>query len=207
LSRAVDAGECGRFNGPMAQIRLKPQECVRGYLPLVCVRCGQLADDSKPYYFSRIPTWLYLAFFAAGVPCLIGAVRLHFTVLAAGLVWVLVVYLVRRSITVDLPVCPRHRRRLGVNTAALVLLVPLIVILIFAVVLLPLWLERQGVFVSGYALCMLPVLLFAMLGVAVALNRGGIRTSAITDAGITLKGVHPYFADVVRELRDAKYDE
>jgi hypothetical protein len=191
----------------MAQIRLKPQECVRGYLPLVCVRCGRLAEDSKPYFFSRIPTWMYLAFFAGGIPCLIGAFRLHFTVLAVGLVWVAGVYLVRRTATVDLPVCPKHRRRLGVNTAALVLLVPLIVVMIFAVILLPIWLERRGVRIEGFAFCILPVMLFALLGMAMVLNRGGIRTSAITDAGVTLKGVHPHFADIVRELRDAKYDE
>src|SRR5262245_4810664 len=186
----------------MAVIRLKPNECVRGYLPLVCVRCGQLAEDSKAFRFTRLPTWMYLAFFAAGLPCVILAVRIHFVVLAAAMIWVLGVITLRKSATVDLPVCHKHRRRLGVNTAVLFILVPVIVVLIFAVVGVPYLLSSKGVIPDGVTFCALPIILFAFLGFAVMVSRGGIRPTAIADTGITIKGVHNHFADVVRELRD-----
>jgi hypothetical protein len=191
----------------MAQIRLKTNECARGYLPLVCVRCGQLADDSKPFKFSRIPIWMYVLFFLCGIPCVITAIAVHPAVLASSLLWLAGVILLRRAVTVDLPVCPRHRRGVGLRAFGLFILIPLIVVLIVAVVGVPIIMSRQRVALDGFGFCLLPVILVILIGLVALVNRGGIRVTSITDSGVTLKGVHSHFADVVRELRDARYDD
>jgi hypothetical protein len=158
-------------------------------LPLVCVKCGQLADDTKPVTFSMHPGWMHILVLACVVP------------------WLVAAFLLRRTATVDLPICRKHRRNLGFKTAMLTVLVPAIVLLIFSVVGLPYLLNSRGIRVEGIAFCVLPMLLFVLLTIAAIVNRSGVRPTAITDRGITLKGVHPHFADIVRELRDAKYDE
>jgi hypothetical protein len=191
----------------MAQVRLKTHECARGYLPLVCVRCGQLADGLRPFHFSRIPPWMYLVFVAGLFPCLLVAVRVHLAVLTSALLWVIGVFVLRRSANVDLPVCPKHRRRFGFNAVLLLALVPLVILLIIAVISVPLFLSQRGVVVGGYGFCILPVMLLVLLGIVVSVSRGGLRPAAISDTGVTIKGVHENFADIVRELRDAKYDE
>lgn len=173
----------------MAQLRLKSHECVRGYLPLVCVRCGQPAEDSKTVTFSMHPGWMHLLILLCVIP------------------WLVAAFFLRRTATVDLPVCRRHRRRLGMKTFMLSLLIPVIVLLIFAVIGLPMLLSRRGIMVDGFAFCILPIALFVLLGVAAFVNRGSVRPTAIDDNGITLKGVHPLFVDIVWELREAKFDE
>ena len=77
----------------MASITLDRDECGEGFLPPVCVRCGEAAPQSQSQTFHWFPPAVYLA--------LIPVCTLP--------IYIILVLVLRKQRTVLLPVCSRHR--------------------------------------------------------------------------------------------------
>ena len=77
----------------MASITLDRDECGEGFLPPVCVRCGEAAPNSQKQTFHWFPPLIYLL--------LIPVCTLP--------LYIILVIILRKSRTVLLPVCNTHR--------------------------------------------------------------------------------------------------
>jgi hypothetical protein len=168
----------------MASITLDRDECGEGFLPPVCVRCGESAPNSQKQTFQWFPPLVYLL--------LIPVCTLP--------LYIILVLILRKSRTVLLPVCSRHRG-LWIQRRALTVLG--ILMMIFGV-----WIG--GVFARELEQALdlnNAFIVFSVTGLVAGLvligisGIGTVRPSRITERLITLNGVSPVFADTVEQYR------
>ncbi|HEY2784132.1 MAG TPA: hypothetical protein VGJ05_04080 [Fimbriiglobus sp.] len=172
----------------MARIRLDERECRKNKLPMVCMVCGDDADEYVRKKFAWEPGWVYLPI-----------------VLGGGILLVLILVLIlRKSMTVYCPLCYQHRshwvRRAiwcwGLLAAWLIGLVVLIAIGSGIK-----GNDHVGPFVVGGLLFTL--VMFVVVGM---ISTRGVRPKEITDYDITLVGVHDDFEEAAeKELDAAEY--
>jgi hypothetical protein len=197
----------------MARIRLTLSEVRPGALPLVCMACGQTAVTHVSRSFSWRPAWMSTAFRVGvygllPVLLLIGlsgffcmplalAVIIAFLLVIATAALIITVFVTSRRVTVDGPMCDRHRYYWGWRgfwmTAPLLVLTIAVVaqgILMLGQVL-PI--ERYGVLLFATI-----VLLVGWAATAAILHRTSIRAAEITSDSITLTGLSPEFVEAVR---------
>lgn len=77
----------------MATIQLQKHECKDGWLPPICMVCGEPANEDEPipHKFSWTPSWVWI-------------------LILAGLIWPFVVgAILRKRRTVFTPMCEEHR--------------------------------------------------------------------------------------------------
>src|SRR5262245_36420107 len=83
----------------MTRIRLRLSEVRPGALPPVCMVCGRASAAHVPKTFSWRPPWMSIA-----------ARMALFICLPIGMVLMLVGYVQTERVTVDGPMCERHRQ-------------------------------------------------------------------------------------------------
>ena len=74
----------------MATVTLDRDECDEGFLPPVCIRCGEAATSVRNQHYQWVPPAIHLTMIFC-VPYLI------------------LLLVMRKKMTVALPVCDRHR--------------------------------------------------------------------------------------------------
>ncbi|MFL5340644.1 MAG: hypothetical protein ACJ8F7_10880 [Gemmataceae bacterium] len=174
----------------MTRLRLYKEETRPGVLPLICLVCGRPAVVHVPRTFSWSRPWASF----------ILLVVLVFVCFPVGIALVLASVLQTRRMTVDCPLCARHRNYWAWRSSWVVL--PLLV-LASVVIALAILMMMEHLPLDLF----FPVLLttIVLLGVwtitAVLLSRSVIRPVEITAASITLDPVSPEFAEVVQRER------
>jgi hypothetical protein len=163
----------------MATVRLGRYELEEYDLPRVCMRCGARARHWKTKKFSWYPPW---AFIVLG---LIGAMMFM------------------KTITMDVPLCERHKWHWGGRTAIIVLGLVGIIFLMFAGIAAAdvVRIDPPVVFIP------IAMLFLAWLIATVVLSAGTIRPTEITDKSVTLRGVSEEFVEAVREARRGGSEE
>lgn len=171
----------------MATAHLGRYEVERDRLPAVCMRCGEPATVRKRKGFAWHPPWVIVLIFVA------------------VLVYIIVAAILTKRMTVQAPLCDKHRNHwLG---RALII-----------------WLSLAGLLALGFGGFMLAAALederggqselfpFVCIGSLVAglvwlivlavLQTTAIRPTEITDRSITLTGVSPLFVEAVDKERE-----
>ena len=168
----------------MATITLDRDECGEGFLPPVCVRCGEAAPQSQSQTFHWFPSAVYLA--------LIPVCTLP--------IYVILVIVLRKQRTVLLPVCSRHRSLWLQRRVLTSLGVVLMVLGVWSGVAFSRALE-QALDSNN------PIIITSVAGLTAGLvligisSIGTVRPTRITERLITLKGVSPVFAETVEQYR------
>lgn len=184
----------------MAKIRLATTELDRASMPPVCAVCGADATAFVRWKAAWRPGWV--GWLWAGV-------------LLGGLAWavatLVVVAIVSRRKTVELPVCDRHRRRFRVRRVAGVVVVVLLLGLIAGMTV-----TLVRFFAGSYyapdldnlmvAFWGLTAGLFALILLTAILQRGWVKAGKITPNSVLLVGVHEDFADGVLDEREAYFE-
>jgi len=168
----------------MATITLDRDECGEGFLPPVCVRCGEAAPNSQSHTFQWFPPLVYLA--------LIPVCTLP--------LYIILVLVLRKSRTVLLPVCSRHRglwlqRRLMTIAGALAMVLGVWIGGVFGRDL-----ERALDLNNAFLAMSLAGFVIGLVFIGIS-GAGTVRPTRITERLITLKGVSPAFADTVEQYR------
>jgi len=162
----------------MAKVTLYDPEDLEYELPGVCMVCGHDATTYKARKFAWNPGWVYILLLAGLLP------------------FIIVALLMTKRMTVDVPLCGRHRHH---------------------------WLARQGLVLGSFfgliALLFLVgalapprdvgvwiglVMLFGFIGwlvLAIVVNLGMIRPTQITEDMITLQSVSDEFKTALKEWR------
>jgi hypothetical protein len=175
----------------MPKVRLSRREAERGLLPPVCALTGVPTEDVKTKQFWWMPSWVYV------------------TLIAGLLPYVIIALLVRKSMTVQLPLIRgKHAHWLVRQLFALFGLLGTLVLFFVGVVLSTD--TRNGgqnetlgiALMAGGGIGFL-VVLFG----AVVFNATAIRPVEITDSHITLTGVHEEFARALEEERERDEEE
>jgi hypothetical protein len=170
----------------MAEIRLGRYEIESRALPHVCLKCGAPAAIHKKKKFHWHPAWVNLFVFFGLLPCAI------------------LMIVLRKSMTVPVPLCERHKNhwlwRQVVGIGGVVLLL----VGLFGGLALNSARGNEasdalaGTFCFGIALY-----LFVWVVIWIVLSVIEIKPNEITDHTITLKGVHQHFIDAMHRLRRA----
>ncbi|MEO2091779.1 MAG: hypothetical protein ABGY75_20180 [Gemmataceae bacterium] len=175
----------------MAKVRLSRREAERGLLPQVCALTGVPTEDVKRKQFWWMPSWVYL------------------TLLAGLLPYVIVALLVRKSMTVELPLIRgKHAHWLVRQLFALLGILGTLVLFFVGVVLSTDTRnggqnETLGVVLMAAGGIGFLVVLFG----AIIFNATAIRPVEITDSHITLAGVHEEFVRALEEERERDEEE
>lgn len=177
----------------MARVRLTLPEARASAMPPVCLVCGGPVAALIPKTFVWRPKWASLGFFLALFACFPIAAILFF-----------VGYLNTRRMTIECPMCDRHRnywawRGLWVYGPLFALVIATLVQCALALTeALPYEVSsvmfRVMLFGTAFAL-------LAWAVVASLIQNSVIRATEITEDDITLEAVHESFADQVRLAR------
>src|SRR5262249_26175320 len=172
----------------MAKLFLYREDTTRDALPELCMKCGQPAVDHIRRPFSWYPPWVGL------------------TILIAWPVTLVLILVLTKKMTVDVPVCERHRGYWWKRQ--LLMFLPMLVFL-FLGILLAVAFDQMG----EKDLVGLACLAFVLIGVvwlfvAAAIQTMMIRPTEITDDSITLKNVDESFVQAFehRERRRRRRD-
>jgi hypothetical protein len=163
----------------MADLRLGRYEIEHYDPPPVCMRCGAPSAVCKDHRFQWSPPWVYILLLLGLVPAAI------------------VIGITRKTMTVPVPLCARHKWHWGGRTAIVLLgLVGIFVVMFGGIAVADeLNLEPPAVFIPvGF-------LFLAWIVSAVVLAATTIRPREITDKSITLSGVSPGFIEALNEAR------
>ena len=156
----------------MARLKLHRYETERDSLPELCMACGQPATAHIRRTFSWFPPWLYVLF----VPAL--------------LIFYIVAMVLTKRMTVEVPVCDRHKGYWWKRT--LLMFLPLLAICALTVVLAAVLEEvHQGS--GGYACVGTAAMFIGWVGILIYIRLNMIWPAEITDTDITLKRVHQDF--------------
>ncbi|MGL6075900.1 MAG: hypothetical protein ACRC8S_17220 [Fimbriiglobus sp.] len=168
----------------MAEVTLDIEECRKGMLPPVCVRCGRHAPRTKSVNYFWEPRWV-LFFYIGGL--------VLYWIVASGL---------RKKTTIHWPVCREHD---GFWGWYFVLLggwfFVFMVLLIFGIAVTqnpqfkPIGLGMCGGAVLGFIVC---------TGVREVIIRKMIHPVEITEYEVTMQKVHPEFVAALEEDREAE---
>jgi hypothetical protein len=168
----------------MATITLDRDECGEGFLPPVCVRCGEAAPNSQSQTFHWFPPAVYLA--------LIPVCTLP--------LYIILVLILRKTRTVRLPVCSLHRglwlqRRVLTILGVLAMILGVWIGAIFDSEIKRTLDINNPLIASSVTGLVIGLVLIGLSGI------GSVRPVRITDRLIKLKGVSPVFADTVEQYR------
>ena len=170
----------------MAQVCLQVGEA-DGYLPPVCMVCGEPASGTKVRSMAWTPPWVGLLLLGTLLPYLI------------------VASILTKRTTVEVPLCERHqghwfnRNLLVWGTFSILLLVWIAAITLFRFIPQP---EQDTVIPF---ICLGSSLLFVVwVIVLLACQYTAIRPKEITDYEITITGVCDAFVDAVDDARAAR---
>jgi hypothetical protein len=172
----------------MAEIRLDREEA-DGYLPNICMCCGEEATVFKTRKMSWCPPWV-------GV-----------LILVAWPVWLAVTIIMTKRTTIQAPFCDQHKghwfnRTLLISLTGVALAAIVIPAFIFAITLG----DRPGRG-NDFApfVCIGGVVLFVVWLILVIIAQStAIRPKEITDYEITLQGVSNEFVDAMEERDRAR---
>jgi hypothetical protein len=155
---------------------------------MVCMVCGQPADDTKSQSFYWHTPWIHLALLCGLLP------------------WLILALVLRKTAVVKAPLCPRHRSHFLLRTLAICGLVLLLIVGSIGLGVLVSEMERNGS--SGEWGWSFPVFLIVVIVIIVVVTQMFVRPARITDDTITLKGVHPDFVTAVeKELAVEEEDD
>lgn len=174
----------------MPKVRLTNSECrKRGRLPEVCMVCGAPSTRTVNRTFFWVPQWMYFL---------------------VGLLILILVF--RKSMTLNVPVCPRHRYYWSIKTAIMSVGVVAILTLLFAIpfyyiesargtpamnsdfINRDIWLISLGIFlVNGIILTLIV--------------RSGVRPTLIDRDGIEFKCVALEFEQALEEKRQRERED
>jgi hypothetical protein len=172
----------------MGKLRLRDTEVRAPRLPEMCMVCGQRSETEVKKSFSWYPPWV-------GV-----------TILAGLIVYVILAVVLTKRMTVDVPLCNRHRGHFWKRT----LLTWLTLIA---------WLATGGVAFAlaaalaprndagpamGIVCALFGIGLIGVIIVIAVAQSTAIRPKEITDRDITLLRVHDDFIDAMQELCDQR---
>ncbi len=172
----------------MGRVRLRESEVRASRLPEVCMACGQPSETHVKKNFSWFPPWV-------GV-----------TILAGLLPYVILAAVLTKRMTVDIPLCTRHRGHFWKRTLLiwLVLLAWLGLSFLSFVLTMALLPERERSGAMGITcVAFLGGLVAAIIVIWFAQNTG-IRPKEITDHDITLVSVHDDFIDALEAFREER---
>lgn len=170
----------------VADITLFRDECREGYLPSRCMHCGLPAEGTVSRTFSWVsPLWFLLVCIGVGI---------------IGLVVIL--FLLAKKMTVNIPVCQKHRNHWFV--ISMWLMVCAIVDIVIFLVFLSQYQEIEQNF--GMSIIVVSFIMFALtIPLLYLIYTLQIRAVYINDYQIILAGVNSDFANEVEEkqqLRD-----
>ena len=171
----------------MARLRLRDTETRAKHLPQVCMACGAPSTDRIKKNFSWYPPWIGLLIFVGGIPLIV----------------ILAIVLSKRM-TVDVPVCDRHRHYFRNRTllALLAFIVPFVIgTAIFGITSAVADNGDAGA-VFGLGCMAFVVLLIAAIIMLAVIQGHTIKPKEITDRSITLVKVHDGFVEAWEELRN-----
>jgi hypothetical protein len=158
----------------MATLRLGRYELEEYDLPRLCMRCGVRATTYKTKKFQWCPP---------------GAAML-------GLIGTLVFM---KRMTVDVPLCDRHKWHWGVRTAVALLGLAAIVLLVIVAAAV----ASEDSSLAPFVFLPLLVLFLAWIIALIVMAVTTIRPTEITDRSITLRGVCAEFIRVVAQYHGA----
>jgi hypothetical protein len=169
----------------MADIRLGRYEIEHYDPPPVCARCGAASVVCKNHRFNWSPPWVFILLFMGVLPYAIAAAA------------------TRKTMSVPVPLCARHKWHWGGRTAVVLLGLVVIFLIFFAGIAVAddFQLEPPAVFLPVGVLFLVWIVSAAVLGTTT------IRPREITDRSITLSGVSPGFIDALNEARRGERDE
>lgn len=169
----------------MARVTLSSEEVAPGVLPPCCMVCGAPAGSSVRAPLSWVPGWSYLALLCGFWP------------------FVIVYLIVRRAMTLNAPVCPRHRNHFLLRRWFL----PAGVLATLAWLVSPLAVQPDAnPFPPTWAWGGAAVVFAGTIVATVWLRLTGVRVLVITRDEITLAGVAPAFLAALEAGR-ADYKE
>ena len=155
----------------MADVRLRLRE-VDGYLPQVCMCCGEPASDTKTRTMSWCPPWVGILILAGLLP------------------WAIVVAILTRRVTVQVPLCEQHQSHWLNRNLLIWGSFFLFGLLGLGGIVLGLNLPRQEQDAVMPFICIgSGVMLLAWVIILVICQQTAIRPKEITDDDITLTGV------------------
>jgi hypothetical protein len=167
----------------MAKVTIDRRDAEDGYLPDVCMVCGDGGTTPRGKQFSWHPPWVYVLFLGGLVP------------------FVIVAVLLSKRMKIDAPLCPRHRGHWMWRGVVVIGGLLLVLLLGFVSVILIAELERNPRFrnLGGWVCGGVLLLALVWLVVAVIFQSTAIRPTEITDWDMTLVKVSQEFADAYNE--------
>jgi len=175
----------------VASIRITRYEARNNLLPPICIVCGEPTTDIKRHTFKWTPPWVGILILGVLLPYLIVAMIL------------------RKSITMELPIATRKKWHwLWRQLFALFGVLGCIALVVVGFVLSHEPGGRnQGPDIGLYTAMAAGVGLVFVLIIAVILQNTSVRPKEITDDDITLVGVHENFIVALEEERDRDEEE
>ena len=157
----------------MAKIRVYRDERDGEQFPDICMRCGAEVDQLLSVRFAWMPGWAHLFIFAGALP------------------WLLACLILRKSMTVEVPVCRDHAN--AWRNRRLFLYLGLLFWVVVGIALAAGWDELpEGARMPAGAFALFGSLIW-LLTAAIYLS-SGIKPSRITDRFIELVGTNKEFA-------------
>jgi magnesium-transporting ATPase (P-type) len=156
--------------------------------PNVCMKCGAPSRVVVRKTFSWYPPWIAI------------------TILVALLVYIILVAVLTKRMTVPVPLCDKHKGHW--TKRMLITLLGLLVILAFVgIAIAASTSEGDLADMAGLFWGLVVVALLAWLILIVVLQQTAIRPTEITDRSITLTGVGRGYIEALREERGDSYDD
>jgi len=176
----------------MATIRITRYEVRRNLLPSVCMVTGEPTGDSKRHTFRWTPPWVGILILGGLLPYLIVAMIL------------------RKEITIDVPIVAGKRGHWAVRQAFGLIGVLGCIALGVAGIVISSDINNQrnqGLDLGLILTAAAGVGLVVVIVVALILQSTCVRPKEITDEAITLAGVHENFVVAMEEERDRDAEE
>jgi hypothetical protein len=163
----------------MATLRLGRYEVEEYELPRMCMCCGARARYHKTKNFQWSPPWAFLVLGAIGA------------------------MIFMKRITVDVPLCEKHKWHWGIRTALAIggLVVIVLLVMVAAAV------ASEDNTLAPFVFLPLLVLFLGWIGLLIGMAVTTIRPTEITDKSVTLVGVCQEFIEAVEEARRGDEDD
>jgi NhaP-type Na+/H+ or K+/H+ antiporter len=172
----------------VAIVKLSRYEIEEYDPPKVCMKCGARSTAIVRKTFSWYPPWIGI------------------TILVALLVYIILVAVLTKRMTVPIPLCDKHKGHWTKRT--LITLLGLLGVLgLVGLAIAASTSEGDLADMAGAFWGIVLVSLLVWLIVIIVLQYTAIRPSEITDKSITLTGVSSDYADAIREERGDSYDD
>jgi hypothetical protein len=176
----------------VATIRITRYEVRKNLLPSVCMVTGEPTGDVKRHTFSWTPPWVGILILAGLLP------------------YIVVALILRKQITIDVPLVARKRGHWAVRQAfGLIGVLGCIALGIAGIVISsdPDNMRNKGPDIGLILTAAAGVGLVVVIIVALILQGTCVRPKEITERDITLAGVHENFVVALEEERERDEDE